>query len=64
MTGGGTLAGMHEEDQGPHDARTFGVCADGHPLNRYGRCQPLAAQEGPDDDPADQTRTDPADRVG
>ena len=29
--------------QPPYEADTNGVCADGHPLNGFGRCQPLNA---------------------
>lgn len=29
------------DNLGPFDAGTNGVCAQGHPLNALGRCQPL-----------------------
>jgi hypothetical protein len=35
---------MSETDNeytGPYSAEDYGTCADGHPLNRFGRCQPL-----------------------
>lgn len=32
---------------GPYDATTNGRCADGHPLNAYGRCAEDNAEEYP-----------------
>lgn len=29
------------EYEGPYDADQNGSCANGHPLNGYGRCEPL-----------------------
>lgn len=32
---------------GPYDATAYGTCADGHPVNAMGRCEPLNLTDYP-----------------
>jgi hypothetical protein len=33
------------QHSGPYSAEENGTCADGHPLNAYGRCEPMNTEE-------------------
>lgn len=43
---GGAQTAPLVELGGPYDVASNGRCADGHPLNAYGRCQTLNVQTG------------------